>query len=68
MTTVDLSDLEAAVRLAKDQGKAKIELHLFVVASLLAEYRRLTDGSSQFEKDARAFLRKKNRDRMEIRP
>ena len=42
MTTVNLSDLEAAVRLAKDQGKAKIELHLFVVANLLAEYRRLT--------------------------
>ena len=54
MTT--LEDVEAALRLAKEQGKSKMELHLFVVAKLLAE-RREAMAITGIERDAQQFMR-----------
>jgi len=51
-----LGDLEAALRLAKEQGKSKMELHLFVVAKLLAE-RREAMAITGIERDAQQFMR-----------
>lgn len=52
---MNLEDVEAALRLAKEQGKSKMELHLFVVAKLLAE-RRAAMAITDIERDARDFL------------
>ena len=53
-TTID--DLEAAMRVAKAQGKSTIPIHLFKLAELLAKFREVAEISN-FEKDAAAYKR-----------
>lgn len=53
---MNLEDLEAAYRLHKENGKSKMELHLFVVGELLAKAREAIEMSG-LERDAAKFMR-----------
>lgn len=53
---MNLDDLEAAYRLHKENGKSKMELHLFVVGELLAKAREAIE-MTDLERDARHFMK-----------
>lgn len=55
---MNLDDLEAAYRLHKENGKSKMELHLFVVGELLSKARQAVEMSG-LERDAMNFMRGK---------
>lgn len=51
-----IDDLEAAMHTAKAMGQSKINVHIFVLAELLARCREAMEVS-ELEKDAARFLR-----------